>query len=408
VSPRTRPSDALHARTATGSGRQSRRRLLATGGATAIAALAGCTGVRSLLPRSRPETVDCSGPPESHPWPTYGYDPARTGATPEREFQPADAGATQFSGGPPEGPGNSVDAPPVVGDGTVFVAGDVAVEARDLATGARRWSVDPDDGVATSPALACGVAFVTALNRTYALDRTDGTVRWRTDRGGGVDPAASPTVVDGTVYVPRTGRLEATTGRRLGSLDAGRYAAQGVAAADGVAYASGVNRDEGLVAAVDADGERWTADVGPVYTHPVVADGTVYAVAKDGECHAVDAGDGSVRWSAPIPEGVHDAPAVADGVVVVPAGNGEAATGIDASTGDRLWTVETGPSVGSPAIYGDRALVPGANTGVHAVDLATGERLQRWDVPSVGSTPVVAGGRLFYRAWHRSAVYVVG
>jgi outer membrane protein assembly factor BamB len=339
----------------------------------------------------------------------YGFDPARTGATGSRPMPPGDAGARRFSRTAPGATaGGGVEAPPAVGDGVVYSAGDTGVEARGLATGERRWRVDPGAGVSTSPVLACGAVLVSTLDGTVALDRADGARLWEAAVGGGTDPGESP-AVDGRDLVLGSGaRLHVETGRRASAVDVPGLAAAGVAVADHVVVCA-VNRDEGAVVSATRDGEvRWRRDVGPVYAAPAVADGSVYAVDRSGSVVSLAAADGAVEWRAPVPQGVYDPPAVADGRVHVAAGNGARASALDAATGDRLWTRRTGPSMGSPAVYGDRVLLPGANTGVHAVDAATGEPLRHWSAPAVGSTPVLAGGRLFYRSWARSETFVVG
>lgn len=385
----------------------TRRAFLAVCGVTATA---GCSDLVATGQSDPP--VECG--PAEYAWPTYGYDSERTGHVPDRELPPEDAETARFSRtGTDAGAngGGSVDAPPVVGDGVAYVAGDTRVEARDVETGERLWETDPDDGVSTSPTLACGAVYVATLNETLALDAEDGTVLWRTDRGTGTGASESPTAVDDTLFVVGNGgvtALDAETGdeRWRGRID---HAEDGLAVADRV-YVAGGSNGGGEVAAFTRDGTEWwrTTEVGEVYTAPVVADGTVFAVSKTGTLTALDSGDGSVRWQASVAPGVYEPPAVADGRVFVAAGNGRRATALDARTGEQIWRFETGVSQGAPTVVGDRVLLTGANTGVHALDAETGERVAHWPVESVGSRPVVADGRLFYRAWNVSDAFVVG
>lgn len=383
----------------------TRRAALAALGSVA---LGGC----SALGVERGDELSCR--PADHDWPTYGYDAARTGAAPASDLPPAGADVVRFSAtGASPGAGGSVDAPPVVDDGVAYVAGDVRVEARRVDSGERVWASDPEWSVDTSPVLGCGAVFVVGLNGTVAYDRADGTERWRTEGpGGGNEGPGSPALVDDTLYVPGSGltALDAESGRERWSA-AASGSIHGVAVA-GRPYAGiGSNGGGGVAAFTDA-GETWwetTEGVGPVYSTPAVAGGTVYAASKAGRLAALDADDGSVLWRRSLDGAVHQPPAVADGTVVVGAGNGTRARAFDAATGEERWAVETGVSRSAPVFLGDRVLVAGANTGVWALDSATGDEL--WysgDLGNVGSAPVVAGGRLFYRAWNDSEVTVLG
>lgn len=371
-------------------------------------ALGGC----SALAAERGDEISCR--PADLDWPTYGYDAARTGAAPADDLPPIDADARRFSatGASPAG-GGSVEAPPVVDDGVAYLAGDVRVEARRVGSGERVWAADPGGSVDTSPALGCGAVFVAGLNATVAYSRADGAELWRTEGpGGGRGGPGSPALVDDTLYVPGAGlaALDAESGRERWSA-AASGSIHGVAVADRPYVGVGSNGGGG-VAAFTTAGETWwetTEGVGPVYAPPAVADGTVYAASKAGRLVALDAADGSVRWRRPLDGSVYQPAAVADGTVVVGAGNGRLARAFDAATGAEQWSFETGASKAAPAFLGDRVLVSGANTGVWALDAATGETL--WysgELGDVGSAPVVADGRLFYRAWDDSEVAVLG
>ena len=385
------------------SSRPTRRAVLAACGA---AALAGCSD--NLTTRASRPPVECG--PGSYAWPMHGADPARTSSLSDRALPPADATARRFSRTGSGAGGGSVDASPVVADGTAYVAGDVRIEARDAATGERVWETDPGDGVSTSPALACGALYVSTSNKTLALDPADGTALWRGDAGAGGGVSASPVLSDDTVYIAGSvvTALDAETGTRRWQAST-EHSPQGIAVGDRV-YVGAASNGSGEVVALTRHGETWwrTTAPGQVYTAPAVADGTVYAVSRTGTATALDGSDGSVLWQADVEPGVSDLLAVADGRVVVGAGNGSRTVTLDAETGDRLWTADTGVGHAAPLVVGDRVLAVGANTGIHLLDAATGERLVRWSAGNVGSQPVPAAGRLFYRGWDVSEVFVVG
>ncbi|WP_162265533.1 outer membrane protein assembly factor BamB family protein [Haloprofundus marisrubri] len=378
---------------------QSRRTFLTACGFAGLSSVSGCIGGRRLenLVGSDPD-IDCQ--PSSHEWPMYGFDWQRRGVAGSRELPPADATAQQLTQAD-----NGIEASPAVSDGVAYAAGTVRVEARNIESGERLWAYDPGDNVSTMPALGCGVVFVALTNDVVALDPDDGTELWRTEGVSGFDQSGSPLVYDGTVYTagPELYALDAETGEEHWNAAGG----EGVAVGDYVYTAEVDGTDGAVLAYTDAGDEQWRAGVGPVYTTPVVADGLVYAVTKDGSFYALDATDGSVRWRTPIPSGIFDPPAVSDGTVVLPPGNGDFARALDAETGESVWRYKTGNATGAPTVFGDIALLPGANTGVHAVELETGELVRAWDAPAVGSAPILVDGTILYRAWNDSEVYVL-
>lgn len=379
----------------------SRRTLLSSAGAAAATALAGC----SAFARNSSPPLDCA--PADLDWATYGVDAARTSRLPARDLPSEDAEPRRFSqtGGSPGG-GGSAEAPPVVDDGVAYTAGGVRTEARALDTGERLWAVDPGGSVNTSPALGCGAVFVSTLNETVAYDRADGTERWRAEGGAtSFDGAGSPALGDDTLYVPggSVAALDAETGDERWTATA-TQSVQGVAVADRVYAATGSN-GQGGAAAFTAAGERWweTAGLGTSYACPAVADGRVFVPSKSGTLTALDADTGEVLWQSRIEDGVSEPPAVADGTVVVEAGNGTTVRAFDAATGERRWSFTTGVSQSAPVMVGDRALVAGANTGVWALDLTTGtEEWYSGELGDVGSQPVVVDGALLYRSWSYS------
>lgn len=381
----------------------TRRTVLAACG---TAMLAGCSDIAALGSSAPP--TECA--PGEYTWPMYGYDPAHTSHVPARDLPPADADAQRFSQTGTRTDGAvSVKAPPVVDNGITYVAGGVRVEARDIETGEQHWAIDPDDDVTASPVLACEALYVSTANETLALDRNDGSELWRADAGSHASVSASPVTVDDMIYVVGSGvtALDAETGDELWHART-EHSANGIAVAGRVYVGAGSN-GSGEVAAITSSGDIWwrTTEPGQVYAAPAVTDETVYAVSKTGTLTALAAADGSVEWQASVEEGVFEPPAVADGRVIVEAGNGTQTMALDATTGDRLWTFETGVSSGAPVISGDRVLATGANTGIHVLDASTGDRLRHWPAENVGSQPVVAGDQLFYRGWNVSDIFII-
>lgn len=380
---------------------RTRRSVLAACG---TAMLAGCSDI--LAPDSPPPSIECTH--TTYDWPMYGYDAARTSHVRSHDL-PLAAEASRFSQTGTHSGGGSADAPPVINDGVAYVAGSVRIEARDIETGARLWESEPEDGIETSPVLACGTVYVSTVNETLAFDPEDGTELWRADAGTHFGVSSSPVAVGDTVYVVGVGvtALDAETGTKRWHAQI-EHSALGVAIDDHIYVGAGSN-GSGEVAAFTRDGDDlWrTTAAGQVYSATSVVGDTVYAISKTGVLTALAVADGSVRWEASVEHGINEPPAVANGRVVVSAGNENRTMAFNAATGNRLWTFETGVSTGAPVITGDRVLATGANTGIHVLDVGTGNRVHHWPIENVGSQPVIAGRRLFYRGWDVSDVFVI-
>lgn len=130
----------------------------------------------------------------------------------------------------------------------------------------------------------------------------------------------------------------------------------------------------------------WTAD-GHGSLQPIVADGKLY-LAGDGGLSAVDAGDGSDRWSIDR-EGFWSPPAVSDGRVHVVRGQRQdddpptfTVSAYDADDGTTLWDsdeMESGQVFFSIPSLVDGTLYFRSGNGLHAIDSSDGTELWRFD-----------------------------
>lgn len=328
-----------------------------------------------------------------------GANPARTSAVGERSLPGDDATARRLfpNDGDPSAGGSMATAPVV--DRSVAYGAGIGVEARDVTDGELRWVYDTDDNVECGPALGCGTVYVSTLNETLALDRDDGTLHWESDVGLHTQ-SNGPVVHDGAVYLAAGDlvALDAESGDELwsGSTE-GRCS--GVAV-DDRAYVTTHGNESGAVAAhgLATGDEQWeTTDVGNPYAPPALGPDHVYVVSKPADVYAVSRSDGTVEWHRSLGDTTYSPPAVADGRVFTPAGNGSHVRAFDAASGDLLWRFETGVGQGAPVVIDDAVLVTSANDGCYLLDVETGERL--WasgDLGIVNAQPVPVEGKLFY------------
>ena len=256
-------------------------------------------------------------------------------------------------------------ASPAVADGLVFVGVTGSFDAVDLRTGATVWSFRTQTEHWTSAVAADGAVYVCDLDNRllYALDAATGRQRWNL-RGFNRPPAA----VGGAVYAADADALfalDAATGstRWVAYMDAVGNPAVAGDAVYVVAEALGTPIRYQLIALEEQGAERWRADLGAVAP-------TSPAVSLDEQTVFVAAGEPGEQTDL---------------------------IAIDAATGDRRFTVDTGSvGVADPVVDDRLVYLTGGNGRVAAFDTASGETV--WDIAPVSgalTAPVVAGGLAF-------------
>ena len=203
---------------------------------------------------------------EEEPWPTFGFDPARTKFAPEFALRPPFRRLWMVRGR------SLLEFPPVVAYGRVYLATDagrlLAVEAT---TGEVVWEKNLGLCLAASPAVGDGVVYQTYMDpypcRKHVQDAPGFLVAFDADTGkelwrfrSGVTES-SPLLVDGVVY--------------FGSWDRKIYA-------------------------IDARTRkvRWTHETGDKIKGGAAYDrGSVFVGSYDGKVYALDARTGKLRWA---------------------------------------------------------------------------------------------------------------
>jgi len=357
-------------------------------------------------------------------WPQPGGGPAHTGRQDARiAARVVERWATPVGG--------HVAGAPVIADGRVIVAttdlarGDTGgVVALDARTGAILWRVTTPAPVRAAPIVAGALVVLTqADGRVVALDAATGGPRWTYDAAAGLDPKSSslwssPVADAGVIYAGvqrRFAALDAATGAPRWTVDpvpnATWHGTLSSPAIAGDVVLAQLERNKQGVQAWTRDGRpAWR--VPPDYTYsmnatPAVDGDRVYLANGIGDALMISAIDGAVIWARLLTDDRHTwayaitaSPAVARGVVVFATEHDEL-WALDADTGDGLWTWAPGPSpvlaahyrgpgagfAASPVITGDVVWAAATDGTVAALDLHTGEVLQRLQV----GAPVFAG-----------------
>jgi outer membrane protein assembly factor BamB len=162
--------------------------------------------------------------------------------------------------------------------------------------------------------------------------------------------------------------------------------------------------DDTELQAIDVqDGsEIWTTNVDCEFTTtPVVDETTVFVGGEDGSLAAIDANGGETRWTKEICNEIEAAPAVANGVVVV--GNAglwdehNALHALDAQDGSIKWSFgDTRFSIQSAPVVVGETVISGYGGRLYALDMSSGD--ENWSVKLRGdslSAPAIANETIF-------------
>lgn len=309
-------------------------------------------------------------------WPMYGHDVRRTGhAETKIALTAAPQESWQFDAT------GEINAPPVVGDGTVFIgttAGEVY--ALDATTGECLWQQSLDGWIRTSPVVGPKSLFVgCGDSRIYAFNRKTGKEQWRKDTKAGI--TTSPLRLDDLLI--------------------------------------GANRS-GQVFAIDIRSGKlqWDYETTSGISVPIAAENTtVTAVSDNGVAYILDSYDGAERDTKQVGTGdpimkdsgriqfiggnrIHQDNQSADastkcaskgrlGFRNVRGGVGEVA---DSSTS---WCIKVGDHSTKPVVIENTLLVSGSGT-LYALDIETGLPRWRFEMGDCNLTsPVVASGWIY-------------
>ena len=297
----------------------------------------------------RPGTTRPEEEVREEPWPTYGFDVARTRFAPHFEHRPPYRKVWTLRAGA------LIEFPPVIAYGRLYfgtIHGDFF--AADSETGKIVWKKPFRRFSAASPTVGDDVVYHALMNARHqereeapgflvAMDAETGRELWRF-KAGVIE--SSPLLVDRVLYF-------GTFDDKLYALDARTHRV------------------------------RWTYKTGDnVKGGPAFSRGTVYFGSYDGKVYAVDARTGKLRWESEAQGGLRGAgnfyatPAVAYGRVFIGNTDGKVYA-FGARTGKLIWSKSTGGYVySSAAVWNKTVYVGSYDRRLYALDAATGD--VRW------------------------------
>jgi outer membrane protein assembly factor BamB len=317
--------------------------------------------------------------------------------------------------------GDVIGSPTVLGETVYIGSGDGRMYALDRVSGTPRWTFDAGNPIPSSAAVGGGAVFFgTRDGHFFAVDAITGKQRWKLATGAlmpwawghesGDVYTSSPAFADGIVYFGagdgRVYAVDAATGKEKWHAQTGGRVRASPAVDASQVYAGSA---DGRVYAFDraTGAETWkfetegvklfSGDFGydrrTVQSSPAVANGMVFAGARDGWIYAIDAATGRERWRFDHKiSWINTSPAVVEGVVYAGSSDAQFVQALDAATGKELWRTTTGTTWSSPAVSGDMLYAGDGQGRLHALDRNSGKLLWSFRTgASMYSSPTPAG-----------------
>ena len=344
------------------------------------------------------------------PWPTYGFDEARTRFAPEFDVRPPFRELWMVRGR------TLLEFPPVIAYGRLFFAtNEGRFFAVEVKTGNVVWHKHFRRCSAASPTVADGVVYHTFMDPSpcpkghdekaggfvVAMDADSGKELWRVRTGVN---ESSLLHVDGVLYYGdwrnKVYALDTRTRRHRWTFTTGDRVKGSAAYVDGTVYIAAY---DGKVYALDArtGKRRWESEAqggvrgaGNFYATPAVAYGRVFIGNTDGKVYAFGASSGDLIWSHGTEGYVYSSAAVWERTVYVGSYDGNLYA-LDAATGEERWSFDAGgPISGSPTVLAGVVYVSTLEQRTFAVDARSGKRL--WDFRDGKYSPLVSDGERVY------------
>jgi outer membrane protein assembly factor BamB len=253
-------------------------------------------------------------------------------------------------------------------------------------------------GVFASPSVVDGVVYITSAD-FYAFNASTGEEIWSVSGGGwGTNP-----IIKGDFVYCGGIAYDASTGSELWSPNPpGARVPQ--AFADGYLYAYAYNTSfpqvgAGVVALLclnaTTGAEIWRIQVDFISTDPAVANGTLYIAGSRGTFYALDAYTGKEIWNYPFeasPSSSGSSPTVYGGVVYIGSFWDGNVYALNATNGQKIWNFTTNAFVeSSPAVANGVVYIGSDDGNFYALNATDGAKIWNYTTSGGESSPAVAG-----------------
>lgn len=342
--------------------------------------------------------------PRLTPWPTYGFDNARTRYLPTRAVKPPYKVAWSYDAR------HLMEYSPIVSEGVVYgVDNNGEAFALKADSGKQLWRRDIATLNATAPAYSDGKLYVSNLEpgQVQALNASNGKVAWKNSLPGRSE--SSPLVVGnaviagcecGTVYA-----FNKRTGKQLWSTAVGGAVKASPAFHKGTVF---VGDYGGQMTAIDASTGRvrWQSSVsGRIYGTAAVAFGHVYAGTLTGGMYAFNERTGSQSWSTSTGGYVYSGATAAKAPGTPPSvyfGSYDGTVyALNAQTGSVRWSQSAhGPVSGAGSMIGDIFYVADLKT-TQTFGFRASDGKEVFASSDGAYNPVISDGRLLYMTGYR-------
>ncbi|WP_162224301.1 outer membrane protein assembly factor BamB family protein [Halorussus salinus] len=240
----------------------------------------------------------------------------------------------------------------------------------DTTDGTQRWQKQHPQSGWLAPTTADGHVYATDYETLFVYDIETGEEMWRREWGDAGTIQASPTVEEGTVYLPNSSLPTSHTDSKF--------------AEDLFAFGTG----NGSL--------RWKRDIAkhdPVVASPLVYEDTLYVQTEQTGLFALDLSDGAEKWTfepKATATRMGEGPQIAGGTLITSTRN--FTYGLDPATGDVRW--KTAGVYGDPVTDRSTVYARGDGGSLYALHAADGTEQWRLSRPGRLRTVSIADGSL--------------